>query len=479
VLKIAFASKGGNKVKKLYNGDIFEYNDDHSSADMALCSHLAFYSGRPDQVERLWLSSPLGNRKKTQERLDYRIMTISKAFQGKTEFFTPKSKVAKPKMKSGEKGKELELIGRETKNGKIIKPILENIIRVISRDNSIMSKLKYNDWTKRIEWKDRWLEDRDIIAIQSLFQSKYPDLSDVTKNTIADAVQSCAMQNIYNPVTDWLNSLKWDGKSRLEEWVDTVCGYPEDDSESFMEYRSAVGVATIKAMVARALNPGTKYDHMLVIEGEQGTGKSTLVNILAGNDLLYSTNVKDIRDKDFKINTQGMWVVELSEGSTLSMSSVQDIKHMITETISIFRPAYGKLSESHPRQFVLMMTTNEGAYLRDRTGNRRFLPLKVYLDFIDIDWLRNNRNQIFAEAVHLWKTDTSFNIPVQESKIQQELRMEIDPIEEMITDYMDNLSEKYIEENGIDPREVWASKNQYKDPSIWDIKCIYKSLSNR
>lgn len=479
VLKLAFNSKNGAKIKRVYNGDTIDYNNDESSADLALCSHLAFYSGRPDQVEKLWLESPLGNRQKTQERLDYRTRTITQAFSGKTEFYTPKTpKVIMKVPKKKDQDEEVKLIGKETKNGLIVKPILENIIRIMQNDEKIMSAIRYNEWTNRIEWKDKWLEDRDIIKIQSMFQANYPQLSDVAKTTIADAVEVVALQNTYNPIKDWLNNLSWDGTNRLEDWIDNVCGYPEDDSESFFEYRSAVGIATIKAMVARALNPGTKYDHMLVIEGDQGTGKSTLVQILAGNDYLYSTNVKDIRDKDFKINSEGKWIVELSEGSTISMSSVQDVKHMITETISVYRPAYGRLSESRARQFILMMTTNETTYLRDRTGNRRFLPIKVYLDFIDIDWLRNNRTQLFAEAVHLWKQDTSFYIPIQESKHQQELRLEIDPIEELVSNYLDNHSMDHLCKNGVDPKEIWTNEND-RDPSVWDMKCINKVLSTR
>lgn len=460
VLSLMFSSKNGEKIKKLYNGDISQHNEDYSSADLSLCSNLAFFSGNQIQVERIWMASPLGNRKKTQERADYRKMTVTKAFAGKTEFYNPAQAVI-PVFLSGKhtNQEKPEFIGKKAKDGSIIvKPVFENIKTIMLWDSEFSDNLAYNMFTDKIEYKGKSKQDIDDIYILSKLQRKYPELSDIQKHVLIDAIYAVAYERRYNPVVDWLKSLKWDGESRVESMIDDVFGYPQEDNESFFNYRKAVSINLMKSLVGRALEPGIKYDHMIVIEGKQGCGKSTFVQALVGADYLYETIAKDITQKDFFMCSQKAWVVHFDEGESLKYNSVEALKHVITSQIDTRMKPYARNETTVAKKNIYIMSTNDAQYLRDKTGNRRFLPIKVYLDFVDIGFFRKHREQLFAEAVHLFQTDKTFDIPTKEAEKQQEARVILDPIDEMVEDYVDSLSEDYLIKSGIDSKEVYESR---------------------
>lgn len=473
VIRLAFESKNGAKVQKLYNGDISDYNGDASSGDMALCSHLSFFSGNPEQTERLWLSSPLGQREKTQKRQDYRQRTVNNVFAGKSEFYNPTREIIPPFISGKHTNKEKpSLIGKDGKNGIITKPIFENVRRLMEWDGDFSDKLAFNSFSQKVEYQKRQLTDQDEIEIWGNFQQKYPQLSDVSKAVISDAIVSVAFARQYNPIVDWLNSLEWDGINRLESFIDDVMGYPQEDDEGFFAYRQSVGTNLMKSLVARALEAGVKYDHMIVLEGRQGCGKSTFVQALVGSDYLYETIAKDITNKDFHINSRNAWIVHFDEGESLKYNSVESLKHMITNQYDTYRPPYGKNEKTIPRKYIYIMSTNDAQYLRDQTGNRRFLPIRVNLDFVDIDYFRKNRDQLFAEAVALWKQDKSFEIPTEEAEKQQQSRMIVDPIDAMVEDYVQEITE-YC---GVDYSEIWASEFE-REPNRNDIIRINSALS--
>ena len=478
VLSLTFSAKNGDKVKKIYNGDTSQHNDDYSSADLSLCSHLAFFSGDPSQVERLWVGSPLGNRKKTQERADYRRMTIDKAFAGRSEFYNP-TKAIIPALLSGKHTKKEmpKFIGKESKGGGIIiKPIFENIKNIMIWDSEFSDNLAENTFIDRVEYKGEKLRDIDEINILGKLQRKYPELSDVKDKVITQAIIAVAHKRRYNPITDWLNSLKWDGKPRLESLIDDVFGYPQEDDEEFFNYRKAVGINLMKSLVARALEPGIKYDHMVVIEGKQGCGKSTFVKALVGRDYLYESIAKDISHKDFFMCSQKAWIVHFDEGESLKYNSVESLKHMITSEVDTKLKPYAHHETESKKKHIYIMSTNDAQYLRDKTGNRRFLPIRVYLDFVDIGLFRKNREQLFAEAVHLFSIDKSFDIPTKEAEKQQQARMMIDPIDAMVEDYIAVSLPEQLIERGVSSLDVWQD-NFEREPNRIDILSINSAFS--
>jgi predicted P-loop ATPase len=153
---------------------------------------------------------------------------------------------------------------------------------------------------------------------------------------------------------------------------------------------------------------------------------------------------------------------------------------MASRTFDTLRKPYGRVSEDVPRQFVLAMTTNEATYLKDKTGNRRFLPIKVHLDFIDINWLLENRDQLFAEAVVKYRENPTFMFPTEEAQKQQSHREEVDILFEEVEDAWNMLSD-YEQTKGVTVYELWEQLERnkygyYSKPQSWESARIIAIL---
>ena len=165
-------------------------------------------------------------------------------------------------------------------------------------------------------------------------------------------------------------------------------------------------------MVRRILEPGCKYDYMVILQGPQGCKKSPFFKTLAGGSeffeesLTLTASVKQLME-----NTAGKWVVEIAELSGLTPKDIEHQKALITRTVDRCRAAYGYYAEDMPRQFVLVGTTNEEVFLCDSTGNRRYLPVRV--SDIDIEALKRDREQLLAEACELEKTYGPLIMPAE------------------------------------------------------------------
>ena len=224
-----------------------------------------------------------------------------------------------------------------------------------------------------------WLESAHQIAI--------------SEHDVRTVLLMVARESPWDPVREYLESLKWDGKPRLDTWLRDYMG--ADD----ISYHTLVGARWMISAVARARRPGCQVDTVLVLEGEQGIGKSSAFRILGG-DWHRETSVV-AGNKDSRMEAVRTWLVELAELASIRKVEAESIKSFITACVDSFRPPYGAVVEDYPRRCVFVGTTNDDEYLGDATGNRRFLPVKCGV--VDRAALARDRDQLWAEADNRYK----------------------------------------------------------------------------
>jgi predicted P-loop ATPase len=283
----------------------------------------------------------------------------------------------------------------------------------------------------------RPIRDEDVASIQEWLQ--LAGLPTVGKDTTHQAVDLVARERSFHPVGKYLNGLVWDGKPRLALWLHKYLG-----SEN-TEYTSNIGIMFIISLVARIYEPGCKVDYMVILEGPQGTQKSTVCAILGG--IWFSDNMpENVASKDASQHIRGKWLIELGELHALSRSETTALKAFITRRIEIYRPSYGRKEVHEPRQVVFIGTTNRRVYLRDETGGRRFWPVKV--GSIDIELLKANRDQLFAEAVIRYREGDAWWPSAEfESKHitpEQDARFEEDAWEQEVERFLETLQPEGI-----------------------------------
>ncbi|WP_338608074.1 virulence-associated E family protein [Pelagibacterium nitratireducens] len=226
-----------------------------------------------------------------------------------------------------------------------------------------------------------------------------------------EAIVLLADRNKFDPIADRLNELQWDGVPRLDSLPLMFTAKNADFA------RIALRKVMI-SIVARVFQPGCKVDTVLVLEGEQGTGKSTAAAILAGGDDYFSDHLPPMHEKDAAAHLQGKLIVEIAELSAMRRSDVEEVKAFISRRTDKFRPAYGKHDITCQRRCVFIATTNSDEYLHDDTGNRRFWPVKISGN-IDLAALEGSREQLFAEAVVAYRQGEPWYFSAAEAALAQ------------------------------------------------------------
>ncbi len=219
----------------------------------------------------------------------------------------------------------------------------------------------------------------------------------VTDRDLGAAVDTVGRMNAWHPIRDYLMSLKWDGKPRVETlWIDYI------GSEDTRYHRDTARLFMLGA-VARVMEPGCKFDFVPILSGGQGLRKSTFVEALAKHKSWWQELEGDFHDRKTMVEKMnGSWIMELPEMSGVSRADTNSLKAFISATDDKIRMPYARRAEVFKRQTVFLGTVNGDQFLYDTTGNRRFWPITVNVTSIEIDRLRVNVDQLWAEAFHLY-----------------------------------------------------------------------------
>ena len=227
---------------------------------------------------------------------------------------------------------------------------------------------------------------------------------DPPTNVVHDAVQTLANHHRFHPVCDYLGSLVWDGQPRLDNWLTTYAGV---EATPFVR---AVGSLTLIAAVRRVRQPGVKFDEWLIMEGEQGSGKSQALQILAGNPKWFTDQkIIGLTGKEAIEAISGKWIIEAAELHGMKNSDVEGLKSFMSRDTDRGRMAYARTPTEGERQCIVIGTTNSDKYLRDLTGNRRMWP--VVTTKFDLEALKRDRDQLWAEAAFREAEGGSIRLP--------------------------------------------------------------------
>lgn len=323
------------------------------------------------------------------------------------------------------------------------KSTAKNIITILENDPMLKGHLWHDLFTgfdlvkNGLPWDKRAVQwgNRDDANLRIYMEEKY-EISG--KDKIKDAKDAVLTRHKTHPIREYLNSLTWDGTPRLERLIIDYIG-AEDT-----ELNRAMTKKHFTAAVARVMNPGCKYDYCLIIAGPEGIGKSTVLKLMGGD--WFSDSLTTTEGKLGMEQLRGAWIIELGELSSIKRSDVEQVKGYITRQDDIYRAAYGTVVEKHPRQCVFCGTTNETYFLKGDTGNRRFWVIKVdadlrhYSDYQQA--IRNDRDQLWAEAVHYWKNNEPLYLPQHLEAQARQKQAEVnddsdDPMLNMLLTFLD------------------------------------------
>ena len=356
----------------------------------------------------------------------------------------------------------------------------------------------YNEMANRIQvtgplpWErpegNQFWRDADTAQLKSIIDIRYLPFSsrnhDVAFTKIAD-------DRHFHPVRDYLDSLpEWDGIERVE---DLFIRYLQADDTPYVR---AVTRKTFAAAVARVYVPGIKFDCVPVLDGDQGIGKSTIVKDLVTSEYYSETlSLTDMDDKSGAEKLQGFWAVEIGELAGMKKADIEKVKAFLSTCDDKYRPSYGKVVESHPRQCIIIATVNgERGYLRDITGNRRFWIIKLHQKKQKKTWdfTPEYRAQFWAEAKEIWKSGEKLYLEgdlLEVAEEAQQSAMEVDERLGMVEEYLNaSLPDDWADmdlfqrrnflqgsEFGMPEHKGAVMRTEVSNAEIW-CECYGKSL---
>lgn len=332
---------------------------------------------------------------------------------------------------------------------------IDNIVRVMSAHKPLTDSVWYDDFYRTVflnrssaNGKPRELEDGDILRITTYVQNAL-GISRMPDEAVHKGITVYAQSRTRNAPRDWMDSLSWDHVGRIDRFFIDYLGATDD------LYTMAVGTNFWLGMVARIYRPGCQVDNMVVLEGAQGKRKSSALRAI-GHEW-FSEMTESVSSKDFLQALSGTMLVEIAELDSFSKAESSRIKQVISSRVDRYRSSYGRMTKNHPRQCVFVGSTNEGTYLKDATGGRRFWPIKC--GFINVEKIEDERAQLFAEAVYRLKAGEKWwEMPEGTTEDQQEKRRQSDLWEDVVSEYLHGRDSTTSKEIAIDVLKIELAK---------------------
>ncbi len=277
-----------------------------------------------------------------------------------------------------------------------VKKIIANIVLILTSAPEWSGAIAWDEFADKIrilrtcpagEPGVDWSDYHDKLTAIWLQRSEWR--LDVSHELVGNSIEGVARRNTIHPLRERLNALVWDGTQRLDSWTSKYLG-AEDNL-----VHATVGVRWMLGAVARAFEPGCQMDSAIILEGNQGLGKSSALRILGLG--FFTDELSDVGSKDASLQLQGRWIVEIAELDAISRADAAKVKAFLTRRVDRFRPPYGRHVIERPRSCVFAGSVNHGDYLKDETGGRRFWPIDCKL--IDFAALARDVDQLWAETV--------------------------------------------------------------------------------
>lgn len=456
------------RITRLLAGDASDYKDasgavDLSSADGALCFEIAYYTKDYNQIQRIFETSKLAARDKWKTRKDYRERTINGAIERTQGHYWGTAKVAG----SGSVVKGVAALVTAnaryavllsggvaelalTPKGRIASTVA-NGMWVLAHSHQTMGRIAYNEFGGMLlinaplrelfggiaPIEQTPFHEDHLIHVRGWFNTLEMSFG---HDDCLRLILAVAQSNKVNPVRDALDLAHdgWDGVHRLENALAT---YFNVDVQNNLEYHRAVLKAWMISACARVYAPGSKVDHVLVLEGKQGTGKSSAVKALVdaiapdyfaeGLPLISGGN-------DVKLALRGKWVIELAELGAVRKADTEQVKAFLSATSDSLRVPYGKMFETWPRRAVFIGTANNSEYIADESGGRRFWG--VSCGVIDVKALTRDARQLWGEAVHRYRAGEVWHLidplAIKQAKGEQAARQVSDAWDDSIRGFM-------------------------------------------
>ena len=268
-----------------------------------------------------------------------------------------------------------------------------NLVKILNQHPDFVGKLRMNEFTRQTEYDGKAIADIDFAQLRYDISSKLS--LDFKSCDIAQQADVVARVNRYNPLVDYLNATSWDGKDRVDDFIAAMAIDPTEMNKVLIR-------KWLLTAVARAMKPGCKADNVLIIVGKTGNMKSTALLTLCPNKDWFTDEPINFGEKDSKQLLLSKWIVELAECASFKKKENNVIKADLSKRKDEFRSPYGRTTQSYPRQFIYVATSNDTEILTDTTSNRRFWIVEN-IGVIDIQKIEEMRDQLWAQIVCAYK----------------------------------------------------------------------------